>query len=381
MNTRLFSVKILLAFACIAFTPIAFACTNTLFNNNWNWAGSTAWVENSGDCRLRAAINDGDLPATALVSYARRDSAAPLRMRFTVDVSMLPPLVNPTRQVSLVRGMPQWVAEESTPGGPIFNVALMGFSTTKYVVRLSAWCADGVQNLCVVNSAAIDPSAFPLDVALIAETGPGPAGRVRIWLNANPDTEAPTLERSNLDNGAMQGIHRVLLGAFDTTPGFNHVAAGNPVFLGNIESSDDQIFWNAFEAPVVSNVSPNRPAVQPYTLVSSNTCPGSDRLPQVALGSTTLISAAIHPFYYPIGSYYSGSASFSLTTTGPDTLMMFLCPLGAGPSDPCLAVGTSNGVPLNADGLGGAYQLVIGTPNGVQECSSYTVVLTTPIGD
>ncbi|MGN6521462.1 MAG: hypothetical protein ACTHK2_18810 [Dokdonella sp.] len=362
-----------LALASVAATPAALACEVAPFSDAWNWGASSAWEESADDCELRAQVTSIDASAAATVSYLRRDPLAPLRLHFTVEAPGLPAL-NAIQGVSLVRGTPRSAVTEGA--APVFNVVLLGnLSSTAYILGLQGWCAG---SSCSVALPSFTSDAFPLDITLDVEIGDETAGLLRLWVNSDPDTTAPSAVLPVPGNAATGGADRVTLGLLATTPAFNQVAAGVPFVFGRIRTSDDQVFWTDFES-LAGNVEPNRPPLTTGGGVNSTyagtTCGGSLLLPQIAYGATSLIGpVAIHRL-----AWSDTLQNVSLQHAGPFPLRMFLCPAGAGPSGACIAAGQSNGYDI-VGAPGGDYQLVIGADR-TSECGEYTVTVIGPLDD
>jgi hypothetical protein len=357
--------------------PVALACNRTPFSDTWNWGGSSIWEESGGNCHLQTQVTAIDAPAAASVSYLRRQPTAPLRLRFTVDAPDLPAL-NALQSVSMARGVVRRADASSSSVTPAFDLILLGnLSASKYYLGLSGWCASEASNSCSAITPAFTAADFPLEITLDAEVGAGASGRLGLWMNSDPDMAAPTLQLANLDNAAIGGIDRVLLGLFATRPAFNQVAAGHTVSFRGIETSDEQLFWSDFESLLAGNVEANRPPLTSLGVHSGTTCGSSALLPQVAHGTTTLYGpVAIHPV--SLSGPYAG---FALQNAGPSPLMMFLCPAGAGPSGACFAAGRSNGIPLAVNALPpGDYQLVVGAAQP-DSCGDYLVSWNGPFDD
>lgn len=173
----------------------------------------------------------------------------------------------------------------------------------------------------------------------------------------------------NLDNSLTGGIDRVAMGLLSTSPAFNAAVAGVPIVFTGMETSDDQVFWSDFESTLPGNVEPNQLPLMPQSMQFGTTCGGSELLPHVAYGTASLHGpVAIHPV-----SLSGGSVMFDLQGSASSPLMMFLCPVGAGPSGACLAAGLS-GVPIVANGIPpGDYQLVVGASQINAACVDYTI--------
>ncbi len=183
---------------------------------------------------------------------------------------------------------------------------------------------------------------FPLDIALDVEIGVGSSGRLRLWLNSDPDTTEPYLLLNALDNAVTGGADRVSFGLFSTTTAFASELANHAFTFGHITTSDDQLFRSNFESLLAGNIEPNQ---QPLPLngasYGGNTCDGTDLLPQAASGTTVFAGpVAVHPV-----TLTGGLAKFFVSASaGSGALAMFLCPAGAGPSDACIGYGTSLGI-------------------------------------
>lgn len=357
--------------------PVALACSGSPFADAWNWGGSSTWEEDDGKCDFRAQVWTGSTSSMASTSYMRRDPTAPLRLRFTLDAPGIPAL-NAVQAASLARGVVRRVEASSLPAAPVFNLLLTGnLSASKYYLSLQGWCASASAHSCSSNVPAFDVAEFPLQITLDAEVGAGAAGRLRLWVNADPDTAAPSLELSNLDNTATGGIDRVAIGLFSTSPAFNQAVGGQPMVFRDVETSDDQLFWSDFESLLPGNIDANRPALLPHLSYGGTTCGGSELLPQVAHGTASLYGpVAIHPV-----SLDGTNLRFSLDSEGTSPLLMFLCPAGSGPSGACLAAGRSGGYDLlvTGDAPMGEYQLVIGGGTFGAGCTGYNVRMTGPL--
>lgn len=366
--------SLLLSVVCV---PAAHACNGSAFSDPWNWGGDSAWASSGDSCDLEAQVWGVDASATASISYLRRQPSDPLRIRFTIDAPELPAL-NSIQGASFARGVARRVDVQSSGTTPVFNLALFGnLAASNYYVSLQGWCAGESSHGCSAFSAPMTLSDFPLDVELDAEVGAGSAGRLRLWLNSDPDTSAPSVQLTDLDNAATGGIDRVAVGVFSTTPAFNQVAAEVPIVLRSIESSDEQLFWSDFESLLAGNIETNRPplALGNLNTYSGTTCGGSELLPQVAYGTTSLLGpVAIHPV--TLGETL---VSIGLDHAGPIPFMIFLCEKGAGPSGACVAAG-SRDMPLYWTSLPPReYQLVVGALNS--SCGEYTVALSGPLDD
>lgn len=356
------------------------ACNSTPFIDSWNAFGTTAWEDDAGDCRLRAAVSDPQgavISASASVSYVRREPTAPLRLRFSVDTSELPAM-GPTVITALARGIARRVEPAAAPGHPVFQVALVrGQDSSSFRLQLGGWCATASPSRYCKTQGTVDLSSadFPLDIALDVEIGVGSSGRLRLWLNSDPDTTEPYLLLNTLDNAATGGVNRVTLGLADATIGFTHQLADHAFTFGHITTSDDQLFWSNFESLLAGNIEPNQPRLHLNGANGGgNTCNGTDLLPQAAFGTMVFGGpVAVHPV-----TLTGGIAHFFVSgSTENHALAMFLCPAGAGPSDPCINYGTSFGRDILITGVSGEYQLVVGRYTG--PCGVYSVIASGPL--
>lgn len=358
--------------------PAALACSGSPFADAWNWGGSSTWEEDDGKCDFRAQVWTDGASSMASTSYMRRDPTAPLRLRFTLDAPGIPAL-NALQAASLARGVVRRVEASSLPAAPVFNLLLAGnLSASKYYLYLQGWCASASTHLCSSSVPAFDAAEFPLQITLDAEVGAGAAGRLRLWVNTDPDTAAPSLELSDLDNTVTGGIDRVAIGLFSTRSTFNQAVGGLPIVFRHVETSDDQLFWSDFESLLPGNIEANRPALSPSHSYVGTTCGGSELLPQVAHGTASLYGpVAIHPVSLDGTNYL-----FSLNSEVTSPLQMFLCPAGAGPSGACLAAGYSQYFPLlvTGDAPMGEYQLVIGGGIFGTGCTGYHIDMNGPLG-
>lgn len=356
------------------------ACNSTPFVDRWNVLGTTVWEDDAGDCRLRASVSDPSgiaMSTSASVSYVRREPTAPLRLRFSVDTSELPAM-GPLAYAALVRGVARRIEPAAMPGNPVFQVALTrGQDSSTFRLQLGGWCATVSPSKYCRITGPVDLSSadFPLDIALDVEIGVGSSGRLRLWLNSDPDTTEPYLLLNALDNAVTGGADRVSFGLFSTTTAFASELANHAFTFGHITTSDDQLFRSNFESLLAGNIEPNQ---QPLPLngasYDGNTCDGTDLLPQAASGTTVFAGpVAVHPV-----TLTGGLAKFFVSASaGSGALAMFLCPAGAGPSDACIAYGTSLGMSISSAGVSGEYQLVIGKSNG--PCGVYYVTAYDPL--
>jgi hypothetical protein len=345
------------------------ACNVAPFNQAWSPQGTVERTQSGEDCVLRASIAESS-PSAATVNYRRADRGAPLRMSFVIAPESALTSMNDSQFASLATGTALSVPAAGPLQASLFRVKLLGNSATlQPMLGFEAACASpaGVNGICSTE-VAISAADFPLRVTLELEMGDGAAGRLRAWLGEDT-AGTPAVSLDDLDNARWQGIDRVSLGLSDVSESLATEIATHPFTFSEISVSDPELFWSGFESDVAGSIATNASDLGDGTrLFSGNTCGGSTQLPVIASGSTRFAGpTAIHPVTVAAGSFLSISLSPTIPGMG-----MFSCPLGSGPSGPCIAARQAMTANLQLQGPG-SFQVVVGSLE--QGCGAYLLTV------
>ncbi|MEZ5462867.1 hypothetical protein [Dokdonella sp.] len=361
----------LLFFTALAFPALSKACITAPFSESWQNGGSVTWGDGPGDCILNASVG-APRPSAATVHFRRASPQLPLRISFVVD----PHLTSLT--ISQFATLASGVAAKVPVAGPdkasLFEVSLLygGGGIPRIGIAGACHQAAVPQGEC---GAALPVSFadFPLRITLDVHMGAGSAGQIQAWLGDDV-SGAPALSLDDLDNERWEGIDRVSVGLSGVSESLFATIGTQPFTFSEISVSDPQLFWNGFESDVVGSVVPNASNLFTVPLViAGTTCGGSVELPVIASGSTRLGGpTAIHPITVPAGN----QRWVQLSSASP-FMSIFACPIGSGPSGPCIDAKTSSGTVYLPEP--GSYQVVVGSLQ--QECGAYDLIVGGTLGD
>jgi hypothetical protein len=350
-------------------SSIAAACGVAPFNQTWSPQGTVEWTPTGNDCVLHSSVSE-PRPSAATVNYRRADRSAPLRMSFVVDTESVLSFTDSSQFASLATGTALSVPAAGPLQASLFRVMLVGNSATlQPMLGFEAACASpaGVNGICSTE-VPISAADFPLRVTLELEMGGGASGRLRAWLG-DDTAGTPAVSLDDLDNARWEGIDRVSVGLSNVSESLAPAIATHPFTFSEISVSDPELFWSGFESDVAGSIATNASDLGDGTrLFSGNTCGGSTQLPVIASGSTRFAGpTAIHPVTVAAGSFLSISLSPTIPGMG-----MFSCPLGSGPSGPCIAARQAMTANLQLQGPG-SFQVVVGSLE--QGCGAYLLTV------
>lgn len=366
--------------ALVVTSSSASACSVPPFNEIWTNQGTATWTGTDGDCRLETTLAaTSDATAAAVAHYRRQYPSQPFRASFAVGLPAGLSL-NLIQSARLFRG----VAKTAPTSGPyqaqMVGVSLRGnLQSTKFVPVFFAACSQ-FSGLCSAVGPQLDPSDFPLRITVELAVGAGSDGSLKYWLGDDV-SGPPTGTLINLDNAAWGGIERVSLGLSDSTAGFRQVLAGRPIVLDQVTVGDSGLFWSDFDSSDILDLLPNADAIpEPPRQMQGSTCGGTNLLPQVASGSTSLVGpVAIHAI--PAGN--TNVRQIHISTANPAGSAAFLCGASLGPASPCTAAiysGTSWG-PLSFMTSLFDRILIVGRIGGSDtSCYSYTLSISGTLG-
>ena len=367
----------LLIFAALSFSAAAKACVTAPFVETWANSGVVEWFDDSGDCRFDASVTEAS-PSAATVHYRRASPQQPLRMSFVVD----PHLTSMAggQSATLASGTASKVPVAGPFKARLFEVSLVGSGGGMDPrIGITAAChQDAVPQGVCLAIASVPFADFPLRITIDVSVGAGSAGQVQVWLGEDV-SGTPTLSLDDLDNERWEGIDRVSVGLSDVSASLFAAIGTQPFTFSEITVSDPQLFWNGFEDDVIGSVAVNGFDLSNIpTSFSGSTCGGSVELPVIASGSTRLGGpTAIHLLTVPGGNVRWVELSSPLFY-----MSLFICPLGSGPSGPCVqASGNEGMVQVSVPGnfpTQSQYQLVIGSL--AQECGTYELLVGGTLG-
>ncbi|MGB0135264.1 hypothetical protein [Dokdonella sp.] len=310
-------------------------------------------------------------PSAATVHYRRASPQLPLRMSFIVD----PHLSSLTagQVATLATGVASDVPAEGPYKASLFEIFLTYGAGG--IPRIAIYGACHQAAVPQGECGAVVPvsfSDFPLRITLEVHLGAGSAGQIQAWLGDDV-SGAPTLSLDDLDNDRWRGIDRVSLGLSGVSESLFATIGTQPFTFSEISVSDPQLFWNGFESDLIGSVAPNAGDLSTIPLViTGSTCGGSFELPVIASGSTRLGGpTAIHSITVP-----SANWRWAQLSSASPYMSIFACPMGSGPSGPCIDAGSGSGI-VRMPGPG-TYQVVVGSL--LQDCGAYELVVGGTLG-
>lgn len=357
-----FSRAALFSLAMLVLPVLSTACVTAPFVESWATSGTVEWIDGPGDCILNASVSAAR-PSAATVHYRRRSPQAPLRLSFVVDPHITSLTVG--ESASLASGVAESVPTAGPDKASLFDIFLVygGGGVPRIVVSGACHQAAVPQGEC----GAVTPvtfADFPLRITVEVQIGAGSSGHIQMWLGDDV-VGTPTVRLDDLDNERWQGIDRVSLGLSNVTEALFASIGTQPFTFSEISVNDPELFWNGFDNDVVGSVAVNAADISTIPMhIEGTTCGGSLELPVIAYGSTRLGGpTAIHSITVP-----SANVRW-VQLSGSPFSALFACPLGSGPSGPCVQGRSGPGiVNLSASGT---YQIVVGSL--IQDCGSYVL--------
>ncbi|HEX5121991.1 MAG TPA: hypothetical protein VFV97_02000 [Rhodanobacteraceae bacterium] len=213
------------------------------FDRTYVLGGTVAFVPGTGaTCDLSTSVGaTGAIATGAFAWYTAGGDRPTLRVSFRIDTSQLD-------ETTVVDGV-EILAVTSRHVAPglfgnvLLHVGLVGGgpdATSPYLSYL-AYCGICSEQMIVgTNPPIANGDLLRFEIAI----GAGADGWVRYWRNAD-FSDPPTYDTGALDNAALLGSRDVALGAFNVATRLASV--GTALRFSEIESSDEVLFWNAFD--------------------------------------------------------------------------------------------------------------------------------------
>jgi hypothetical protein len=176
--------------------------------------------------------------AAAFLYYTRPRPLASVRYSFRLDTSAL------TGATLGNRGFQVFAASAPVVLASTSQMLLIRYAGGDPQPALLLTAARGGD--VPIQSAAVPITQTINTVRVEINTGAGAAGNVRYWINAafdDPPTGVLDSDGAGLDNAAWGGVIAAAIGVSSTTSNFR-AACGGSVTIDQIESSDDQLFWD-----------------------------------------------------------------------------------------------------------------------------------------
>jgi hypothetical protein len=213
-----------------------------------NVTASLAAANSTDPCALSVSLNAPAGPTAAgFLHYRRPAPTSSVRYGFRIDTSALTNFTLPTHAVQLFSASSPIVSAGPPAVSNVLQIQLVGGSSNPDL-RFDAACGVCASGLFVAHvpvTQTLNTIRFEIDV------GSGTAGLVRYWLNhafSDPPDGLVDNNGAGLDNATWIGVVSAELGLSSPSIGFRANRTGSTIVFDQIESSDDQLFWDDFSS-------------------------------------------------------------------------------------------------------------------------------------
>ena len=329
--------------ACL-FGTSAQACDQPPFSERYENHGIATWAQGNDGCELQSTLLANDVTAAGVAHFQRRDGAAPLHLSFRLDLSALTSL-SLIQSVSIASA----TSKIAVPSGDktsadLFRLTLFGVQGAGRMLAIFAACTSEPDGVC---TATVPIANDKPRIGIRLTTGAGD-GSLRVWVDGDFEG-APTVSLQGIDNAALEGVERVVLGlsgasqAFlgkhaGETVTFDHVAMHlvDPIGVSDIRGmgpGDDQLFHVDFESNGAPGCGDDALPIFSQNTVVGTTCGGGHVLPTLASGSTSgYAPERLFVFSQP----EPRDRTFQINSELAPAMAVFVCSRQCGPSARCI---------------------------------------------